>query len=76
MWLLLKRLILMFRNYLINPTLLFINIILSPQEHKALYELQSNKDKIIKRSDKVGAVVVWHYDKYIKEAHCQLQNTH
>lgn len=48
---------------------------LTSSEQKALRELQQNKDIIIKRADKGGAVVVWEYEKYTKEAKRQLQNT-
>ena len=48
---------------------------LTPPERTALNDLQNNKDIIIKRADKGGAVVVWGYAKYVLEANRQLQDT-
>lgn len=44
-------------------------------EQQALRDLQQNKEIVIKKADKGGATVVWHYDKYLREAQRQLHNT-
>ena len=48
---------------------------LTREERQALKELMDNKNIVIKSADKGGAVVVWGYEQYIKEAQRQLQDT-
>ena len=45
---------------------------LSKAEQGALKELSVNENIVIKRADKGGAVVVWGFDQYTKEAYRQL----
>lgn len=49
---------------------------LTYKERTALSELSANSDIIIRPADKGGAVVVLSKDKYIKEAHRQLNTRH
>lgn len=48
---------------------------LSSEECKALRELRSNKNIIIKPADKGGATVIMNKESYIKEAYRQLKNS-
>lgn len=48
---------------------------LTRAERDALKELSDNKNIVIKRADKGGAVVVWGLEQYTNEANRQLQDT-
>ncbi|CAJ0961852.1 unnamed protein product [Ranitomeya imitator] len=47
---------------------------LSGEERRALGDLRSNKDFLIKEADKGGNVVLWPHSLYLEEAHRQLGN--
>lgn len=48
---------------------------LTPVERKALKELQTNKDIVIKPADKGSVIVILDKQQYLLEAHRQLNNT-
>lgn len=47
---------------------------LTPNQLKAVKELQENRQIIIKKSDKGGNVVVWHKQMYLEEGKRQLSD--